>query len=186
MASPRTADYILTIPNTKSKTYDLLGWLLIIIHLIILTTILIFSANYDNRKWAGYGITIAIVFFLVEMFFFKKKESFSAIKACLAYLPVVWIFRFNYYFPGIISLLLSILYFISKREFRVYISDDHIRFPSFPVKNIKWAELNNLVLKDGLLTIDFKNNKLIQQTIDENSPVNEQEFNDFCRQQLNK
>lgn len=186
MASPRTADYILTIPNIKSRTYDLLGWLLISIHLIILIIILILSANYEDRKWAGFGVALAIIFFLFEILFRKKKSNFSAIRACLAYLPVIWIFRFNYYIPGIISLLLSILYFISKREFRVYISEDQIRFPSFPVKSIKWAELNNLVLKDGLLTIDFKNNKLIQQAIDENSPVNEQEFNEFCRQHLKK
>lgn len=186
MASPRTADYILTIPNAKSKTYDLLGWLLISIHLIILAIILIFSSGYEDRKWAGFGIILAIVFFLIELLFRKKKERFSAIRACLAYLPVIWIFKFHYYIPGIISLFLSILYFISKREFLVYLNEDHIRYPSFPAKNIKWAELNNLVLKDGLLTIDFKNNKLIQQAIDENSPVNEQEFNEFCRQQLNK
>lgn len=186
MASPRTADYIFTIPNTKSKTYDLLGWLLISIHLIILIIILLFSSGYEDRKWAGFGVALAIIFFLVEMLFRKKKNNFSSIRASLAYLPLIWILKFHYYVPGIISLLLSILYFISKREFRLYISEDHIRYPSFPVKNIRWTELNNLILKDGLLTIDFKNNKLIQQAIDENSPVNEQEFNEFCRQQLSK
>jgi hypothetical protein len=33
--------------------------------------------------------------------------------------------------------------------------------------------------------MDFKNNKLLQQLIDENSiSINEKEFNDFCKEQL--
>ena len=68
----------------------------------------------------------------------------------------------------------------------VSIFTDKILYPSLPQKNISWPELNAIILKDGLLTIDFKNNKLIQQTIDENSTVNEQDFNEFCRQQLKK
>ena len=58
---------------------------------------------------------------------------------------------------------------------------------SVPKKHIEWSQLNNIILKDGLLTIDFKNNKFIQQFIDDtNTALNEQEFNDFCGQQLNK
>lgn len=69
----------------------------------------------------------------------------------------------------------------------VSILNEKIIYPSFPKKKIAWSELNNIVLKDGLLTIDFRNNKFIQQPVDETkTAVNEQEFNDFCRQQLNK
>jgi len=40
-------------------------------------------------------------------------------------------------------------------------------------------------LKDGLLTIDFKDNKLFQKEIEEQvSPVLDSEFNEFCRSKL--
>ncbi|HRF18383.1 MAG TPA: hypothetical protein PK977_09445, partial [Chitinophagaceae bacterium] len=69
----------------------------------------------------------------------------------------------------------------------VHISADGIKLNILGKRFIKWEQLNNLVLKDGLVTIDLKNNKLIQQYLDENSmPVNEKEFNDFCKKQLNK
>ena len=46
-------------------------------------------------------------------------------------------------------------------------------------------EINNIVLKDGLLTIDLKNNKLIQKEVnDEVLPSDEHDFNEFCRQRL--
>ncbi|MCW3093690.1 MAG: hypothetical protein JWP81_4759 [Ferruginibacter sp.] len=45
-----------------------------------------------------------------------------------------------------------------------------------------WHEFSNIILKDGILTLDFKNNKLLQLDIEENTPnTNEQVFNDFCK-----
>jgi hypothetical protein len=50
-----------------------------------------------------------------------------------------------------------------------------------------WAEINNMLIKDDYITIDFKNNKLIQKQI--NEPVTEtikNEFNAFCAEHLAK
>ena len=42
------------------------------------------------------------------------------------------------------------------------------------------ATFNNVVLKDDLLTLDFKSNKLLQrETIDEEGDAEEDEFNDL-------
>jgi hypothetical protein len=58
---------------------------------------------------------------------------------------------------------------------------------SFPKKRVEWTELSNVVLKDGILTIDFKNNKLIQKEIQSGSNArDEQDFNEFCRNMLAK
>ena len=49
-------------------------------------------------------------------------------------------------------------------------------------KSYNWSEFSNVILKDELLTLDFKNNRLIQLVVDVNfTPVNEIEFNEFCR-----
>lgn len=93
----------------------------------------------------------------------------------------------GFWWMGIAIALLGALHFISKRQLLVSVVKKHISYPSFPKKNLAWAELNNIVLKDGLLTIDLKNNRFIQQPIDEmKTSVNEAEFNDFCREQLKK
>lgn len=45
----------------------------------------------------------------------------------------------------------------------------------------QWNEFSNVVLKDSLLTLDFKNNKLLQLSIEETSSlIDEKAFNDFC------
>lgn len=82
-------------------------------------------------------------------------------------------------------IFLSVLYVISKKDLVVRTSEEEINYPSLPQRRITWNELNNVILKDGLLTIDFKNNRFIQQFIDESkTSVIEKEFNDFCSRQL--
>jgi hypothetical protein len=45
--------------------------------------------------------------------------------------------------------------------------------------------MNNVMLKDGMLTLDFKNNKLLQkETIDEDGDADEDEFNAWCRERF--
>jgi hypothetical protein len=50
---------------------------------------------------------------------------------------------------------------------------------------ITWQELNNVVLKDGLLTVDLKNNRIIQtEILNSQGDPSEAEFNEFCRQRM--
>ncbi len=64
-------------------------------------------------------------------------------------------------------------------------SANEIVLNDFPVKRYQWIEFNNIVLKDGLLTLDFANNKIYQKEIEsEYSSDEEKEFNDFCNTQL--
>lgn len=58
---------------------------------------------------------------------------------------------------------------------------------SFPKKHYPWSKLANVVLRDGLLSIDLKDNQLIQKDLDGNvEKALENEFNAFCADQLNK
>lgn len=44
-----------------------------------------------------------------------------------------------------------------------------------------WTDFNNIILKDNLLTLDFKNNTLLQLMVAKTSyGTDEQSFNDFC------
>jgi hypothetical protein len=64
---------------------------------------------------------------------------------------------------------------------------DEIVLNTFPQKKYNWNQVNNVIIKDGILTIDLKNNKLMQKDVDADiSEADEQDFNDFCREQLKK
>lgn len=95
--------------------------------------------------------------------------------------------RFGANWAFVANILLWFLYTVSRRKLAITVSDDGVSYPSFPKKELGWSELNNVILKDDLLTIDCKNNKLYQQLIkDSEQYAEEKEFNDFCRNQLNK
>lgn len=63
--------------------------------------------------------------------------------------------------------------------------EEEVVLNSFPKKSYQWNEFSNIMLKDGILTADFKNNKLIQSETEElPSATLQEEFNAFCMAQL--
>jgi hypothetical protein len=82
-------------------------------------------------------------------------------------------------------IVLAFLDLVSERELMVSFFADRIEFPSFPKKTICWKELSNVILKDRILTIDFKNDHLLQSETGEKSfDIDEETFNKFCQLQL--
>jgi hypothetical protein len=56
---------------------------------------------------------------------------------------------------------------------------------TFSERLIGWNQLNNVILRDDLLTIDFKSNKVLQlEVLDETGPVTAEEMNVFFKSRL--
>lgn len=92
-------------------------------------------------------------------------------------------------FTGIFFLVLALLFPAAIRPQEIGFSDDEIVIGGLPGKKVKWAELNNVMIRDGLLTMDYKNNRLFQKETDEldeeeDDEVTEEEFNAYCRERL--
>lgn len=84
-----------------------------------------------------------------------------------------------------------ILFFIylKKRKTgeKIVVTERKIVIPSMISERvISWNDLSNVVKKDDVLTIDFKNNKLLQTEILNPENINEDEFNRFCKEQLSQ
>lgn len=181
MAAP---DYVISLPNTKTKYYDSMGWILLLMHATLFIYLLLGSAESSVRFSSGTALILIVLLFIPEHLFRKKQKPVHGLKLCLIILPVFWLVILPYPLIGVVSLFLGLLYVLSKREFKVSCNQEFISYPSFPPRKISWKELNNVILKDGLLTIDFKNNKLIQQLIDETNTIDENEFNEYCKRNL--
>ena len=175
----------ISLKNEKLTTYNSLSKLIIFIFFVLFCYLAIFSELRHIRiKSIGTIILLSICFGL-QFYFRSSKYSFSH-RPFFFIIILAWI-NIEYYWMAGITLLFDIFSKITTRNLEVAFTKNDIQYPSFPIKKIKWDEVAQVILKDGLLTIDFKSNKIIQQTIDEiKTPVDEKEFNDFCRQQLNK
>lgn len=125
-------------------------------------------------------ITAFAIYFLASYARKKKYYFLFAAMGMVAFWGVIaiWII-------ALLMLALAILYALSKEDLAVFISSENIIYPSFPKRKFNWQELNNVILKDDLFTIDLASNRIIQQKIDSSRTfVNEEKFNEFCRQQL--
>jgi hypothetical protein len=177
--------FVIVLKNEKVKTYNIISWLIIAINFLVF---LFFGISIKTGKIESSFLAVAGILFMIFLFQLlmkKRKEKFNDI-FIIYFLIIIfaWI-KSRYYWIAVINVVLYIFQFISSRKLEIKFADAAITYPSFPIKTFQWKELNNVILKDGILTIDFKNNKLIQQTIDESSAViNEREFNEFCKKQL--
>jgi hypothetical protein len=172
------------LQNEKVKTYRVISWLIIAIQFSVFLYMGI-SLKNNNANYA-YGAAGFLLIIMLFQLFRGRKEAGKKDMFVPAFLLIVlaWIVL-GYYWGAVINLLLFFFQNVTQRKLVIQFSDNIIHYPSFPRKMISWKDLNNVILKDGILTIDFKNNKLIQQPIAEGSSgINEKEFNDFCSDQL--
>lgn len=175
--------YFFTIPNKTLVTYQVFSYSMILLNIaglyllnpqsqnfgqgfylmLLLLTVLRMAWDYRNFKRQR-GLMSNALLFVVLAFFWTRTE----------YTAGLWL-----------NLLLAGLYFIAIRKLKIRVDAAGVSYPAFPPRNIAWEETGNLVLKDDILTIDLKNNKIYQHLIEyTDKPVNEQEFNDFCRARL--
>ena len=88
-------------------------------------------------------------------------------------------------------LIMAILSRAATRSQQIGFSEHEIVFTGLIPKKIEWVALNNVVLKDGILTMDYKDNRLFQRETeddpdDDDEDATEEEFNAYCRQQLSQ
>ena len=155
-------------------------------------TVFIFRAIWS-------GLTIDYVFYLLAALMFAGlvfnavARSFRtrplSYRFLLGFAAVGWIVMpTNISWIGLIFVLLIFLEAQARHVVEIGFDTDCIVFNTLFSRRFRWSDLNNIVLRDGLLTVDFKNNRLIQREIvddEDEDDADEEEFNAFCREQLN-
>lgn len=177
----------IVLQNEKVKKYKLIRELIILLNLPGFIFLLWNSKENMDKIWVIFGI-VSSLFFLVFVFIerlYKKFVYDNWYRTLFLWNAFIWLRQF-YWWVSIILLLFLLLDILAHRKMIVSFHKQYIIFPTFPKRKLKWNELNNVVLKDSLLTIDFENNKLFQQPIlNSDWDFNEKDFNDFCKKQLN-
>jgi hypothetical protein len=86
----------------------------------------------------------------------------------------------------LLLIIIAVMQLLVKKQYEIIVNVQSIEIKAQPPKSIDWQALQNLVIKDELLTIDYKNNKIFQaEIIPALSNIgSEADFNDFCRLQL--
>ena len=177
--------YELVMLNPKLKTYQKISWLVVAMNFFAFIYITYQLMNTEEFRWPLLGAILIAVFVIIFQLK-KRKDPGSQPQFLFPFFVIMftWVQLNNYWF--VLAILLIVVFEnMSKKKLVLRIEEEKIIYPSFPKKEFYWQEIKNLLLKDDLLTIDFKNNKLIQALVVE-TDINEEEFNEFCRARLAK
>lgn len=184
-ASPEAgAGYRFVIPNARVLIYQVLAYGIIFLNLLG-QLLMDYRRNSPNLKVSILVCAVLFILFILrDRYLLTKKNTLQSLGIVLLILGFRW-YQYSIGWGFVINVVLWFLYLVARRQLVIFISSQEVRYPSFPAKKISWNAISNLILKDDILTIDLKNNKIYQHFVkDDSAAVNEEEFNEFCRKQL--
>lgn len=179
-------DFVVSLQRPDFRKYDTISFLLLVTSVFVFLFYLFID---EEHLWLYVVSTVVIVAQMVYNFYERKKSQYrdhriSFVVSCITF----------FFIPSkdfiviVIAILYGLLALLEKQiKFpeEIGFNKTGITINAFFKKHYEWSFINNVILKDGLLTIDYKNNKIFQKELEEEiTPVLEKEFNEFCRLQL--
>lgn len=180
---PDLFQYVLIIKKEKPLNIDLISILLCVISFVFFLYYSFIQQNlYLFLLLAGLLVPIVLGYTIWSK---RKSNPKANFKHPLLVTAFVWLFV-----PGLRWFFIFFVLFVlfdhqARQPLEIGISDEKIVINTFFRKRYLWSSFNNVVLKDNLFTLDFKNNKILQKEIEPYATnVNEKEFNLFCLEQI--
>jgi hypothetical protein len=178
--------YIVTLKKDNENAVDITNFILCLLSVVIFTFMEI------TKKTLHYFFIIAAVVVAAGVFFNLyikiKKNKPIRFRGLLLLTGILWIRMPYLQWLSVLFVILFFLEFQAKRALEVGFTDDLVVINSLVKRKFQWGDFNNIILKDGLLTLDFKNNTVFQkEALDDEEPdAEEDEFNDYCKKQLDR
>lgn len=169
------------LKNDKIKWYNNIA----LIFLLLNFGIFIFLLFYDAFRYPALAFIMALAIYIgMRWYLFKTNKADYIIDEFVFFIPAAGWLGMHSYLVAVGCLLMGVLYKISLQKLKFVFTRNNIVKINFPKKEFAWNELNNVILKDHILTLDFKNNKLIQAEIEKSQVINEAAFNSFAQSKL--
>jgi hypothetical protein len=169
------------IKNDKKKFYNNIAW----IYLFLNFAVFIFLVFFDAYHYPALAFIVALALYLLMRWYLVRTNKVShLIDEFVFFIPAAGWLGLHNYFIAIGCIIMGILYKLSLQKLQFVFTREKILKVNFPKKEFAWNELNNVILKDRILTLDFKNNKLLQAEIEESQDISEATFNSFVQSQL--
>jgi hypothetical protein len=171
------------LKNEKIKSYRTIALIVLLLNL----SIFILMLFYDVYRYeAASAILLLGIYIFMRLYFIKKYQQGNYLDQVLLFvLAGCWFGLQNYYMVTSL-VVVGILYHLALQKLQIIFTDEKILKLNFPEKEYLWESLNNVILKDNFLTLDFKNNHLIQAELEEPKNLDEKKFNAFAQSHLKK
>ncbi|RYF81691.1 MAG: hypothetical protein EOO03_16485, partial [Chitinophagaceae bacterium] len=157
--------YQIAIPNDKAATYRVVTLILAGINAAAFAWLYFTEPNPSNRNFALLGTLLgftALGFYIAKIYA-NRVQSFR-IEVAFFLLALIWFMTGNGWL-GLPLIIFGAFGWIVNQPTVILFDASGIRYPSFPVKHFEWKEVDFVILKDGILTIELKNNRNLQFTL---------------------
>jgi len=175
--------YVVTLKNQTSRYIDILGLILSLFSTFCFGLQLVNTNNVSVACLIG---VVAVPGFVIWNLALQAKKRKVYYSRALLIAALVWMKMPYFQWLAFVFIILALLEYQAKHAIEIGFADNEIVFNSLFKKRYSWQQFTNIVLKDGLLTLDFANNKVLQREVedDEDDDADEDEFNEYCRKQL--
>lgn len=171
----------IVLKNEKIKSYRAIALFVLLLNLAIFILMLFYDVY---RYEAASAILLTGIYIFMRLYFIRKYKQGNYLDQVLFFvLAGCWLGLQNYYMVAALAVV-GVLYHLSLQKLLFVFTPQIISKTNFPQKEYSWTSFNNVVLKDNILTLDFKNNHLVQAEVEEPKNIDEKKFNAFAKEQL--
>jgi hypothetical protein len=175
--------FAIEIPNERMKTYKIVTFIILTLNFVGFGYVFV-QTNGIASMIAVAGLVLNAVpwsYYLLN----KKHIKSPIIDIAILGSAFLWMF-FGNFWMGLMLLFFGFVGFFANKKPVIKFSDAGIEYPSFPIKKYTWAEVVQVIWKDDILTIDLKDNKLLQFNMDKAfaEGFDVERFNGFCKSKM--
>jgi hypothetical protein len=175
--------YVVTLKNKTDRYTDRFSLLVLLVSVLLFIKEQLVSANIRITYLFG---ALAIAAIIIRNTWLALKDQRTVYYGSALFIAgISWVTMPYLSWLFLPFALMGLFERQAKMQLEVGFNETGIVLNTLIRKRYHWNDLSNVVLKDDVLTIDFKNNRLLQrETIDDESDTGEDEFNGFCARQL--
>lgn len=176
--------YIVVLKNAQARRIKMVGLIMCIIGILML---LLRGTRADSSQMNLVFAAMAIVLTAWNMMAQRKgRKIWYRYPLLLIAFALIAISPFHW--AGLLFLAMALLEKPASKPVEIGFSEEHVRFNGLTNKDHAWSEFQGIILKDGILTMDFKTNKLLQLESDDEEDddydADEDEFNAWVSERL--
>jgi hypothetical protein len=181
--------YVVILKKNSERATDALSILLCFFSAISFLLSALHTIHSNSAMLSGALALLLLVGIIVNLVLRRKGKSAVRYRYWLLLAAIGWIGTTTTPWIGVFFFLLAFLEYQTKRPLEIGFDHDRIVMNTLIKRSFHWSMLNNVILKDGLLTLDFKDHRLIQREVaddEDEDDADEEEFNAWCRGQLGR
>ncbi len=175
---------VIPIPNDRIKTYKVVTFIILTLNFL--------GFGYVFLQTSSTAATLAIIALVLNavpwLYYLLNRKHIKSpvIEITLITSALMWLYYGNFWM-GILLLIFAFMSFFTNKKTVILFSETGIIYPSFPIKKYIWIDVAQVVWKDDILTIDLKDNKLLQFKIEKEFALDFDwaEFNEWCKKKSN-